>query len=48
LKNKIEKNTSKAEQVSWKHISKAIPELKEEYDAAIGALEKSSDSYQLF
>ena len=45
LKNKIEKNTSKAEQVSWKHISKAIPELKEEYDAAIGALEKSSIYY---
>ena len=42
LKNKIEKNTSKAEQVSWKHISKAIPELTKEYDAAIGALEKSS------
>ncbi|WP_396166552.1 glycosyltransferase [Flavobacterium sp.] len=45
LKNKIEKNTSKAEQVSWKHLSKAIPELKEEYDAAIGALEKSSIYY---
>lgn len=45
LKNKIEKNTSKAEQVSWKHISKAIPDLTKEYDVAIGALEKSSIYY---
>ena len=45
LKNKIKKNTSKAEQVSWKHISKAIPILTKEYDTAIGALEKSSIYY---
>lgn len=45
LKNKIEKNTSKAEQISWNSISKAIPKLTKEYDAAIGSLEKSSIYY---
>lgn len=45
IKNKIEKNTSKAEQISWNSISKAIPQLTKEYDAAIGSLEKSSIYY---
>lgn len=45
LKNKIVKNSSKAEQISWKNISKAIPIFTKEYDAAIGSLEKSSIYY---
>jgi glycosyltransferase involved in cell wall biosynthesis len=45
LTNKTEKNPSKAEQLSWKHISKSIPNLTKNYDAAIGALEKSSIYY---
>ena len=45
LTNIIEKNKSKAEQLSWKHVSKAIPNLTKNYDAAIGALEKSSIYY---
>ncbi|MFZ4106191.1 glycosyltransferase [Flavobacterium sp.] len=45
FKNKLEKNTSKAEQISWKNLSKSIPNLIQEYDAAIGALEKSSIYY---
>lgn len=45
LKNKIEKNTSKAEQISWKNLSKSIPKSTQEYDVAIGALEKSSIYY---
>jgi glycosyltransferase involved in cell wall biosynthesis len=44
-KNKIEKNTSKAEQNSWKNISKSISNLNKEYDVAIGFLEKSSIYY---
>lgn len=45
LKNKIETNTSKAEQSSWSNISYAIPKLNKEYDVAIGSLEKSSIYY---
>ncbi len=42
LKNRITKNTSKAEQISWTNISKSIPSFNKDYDIAIGALEKSS------
>ncbi|MDY0090039.1 MAG: glycosyltransferase [Flavobacteriaceae bacterium] len=42
LANKMTKNTSVAEQYSWKHIKKSIKTLNTEYDAAIGFLEKSS------
>jgi len=40
--NKFQKNTNKAEQYSWKHLSKAIQLPKKNYDVAIGYLEKTS------
>lgn len=45
LKINTIKNKAIAEQRSWKHIAKAIPELSKQYDVAIGYLEKSSIYY---
>lgn len=42
LKNKMIKNVSKAEQYTWKYISKSVDILPKKYDVAIGYLEKSS------
>lgn len=42
LKNRIIRNTSKAEQYTWKYVSKSIETLPKKYDVAIGYLEKSS------
>src|SRR4051794_36011519 len=42
IKNRIIKNTSIAEQSTWKYQSESINFLEKEYDAAVGYLEKSS------
>ena len=42
LKNRFIKNTGIAEQYSWKDLKKAIPKSQNEYDVAIGFLEKTS------
>ena len=42
IKNRLIKHTSKAEQYTWKYISKSIDILEKEYDVSIGYLEKSS------
>ncbi|MCQ6275292.1 glycosyltransferase [Bacillus sp. V3B] len=42
LKNRIIKDTSKAEQYTWKYQSESMDILEKEYDTAIGYLEKSS------
>ncbi len=42
LVNRFQKNTNKAEQYSWKHLSKTIQLPPKKYDAAIGYLEKTS------
>lgn len=42
IKNRFIKNKSKAEQYTWKYISKSIDSLDKEYDVSIGYLEKSS------
>jgi len=42
LTNKTSNNSSTAEQYSWKYIKKSFDSIDEEYDAAIGFLEKSS------
>ena len=42
IKNRIIKNKSKAEQYTWKYLSKSITILDKEYDVSIGYLEKSS------
>jgi glycosyltransferase involved in cell wall biosynthesis len=42
LKNRLIKEKAKAEQNTWKYISKSLGMLDKEYDAAIGFLEKSS------
>lgn len=42
LINRFQKNINKAEQYSWKHLSKAIQLPQKKYDTAIGYLEKTS------
>ncbi|WP_338449833.1 glycosyltransferase [Niallia oryzisoli] len=42
LKNRAIKDTSRAEQYTWKYQSRSINVLEKEYDAAIGYLEKSA------
>ncbi len=42
IKNRFIKDKSKAEQYTWKYISKSIAALEKEYDVSIGYLEKSS------
>lgn len=42
FKNRYYKNNTISEQYTWKHTSMFLPKLKNEYDAAIGYLEKST------
>lgn len=42
LINRFQKNTNKAEQYSWKHLSKVIQLPEKKYHSAIGYLEKTS------
>ena len=42
LKNKVIKNTNRAEQAAWKHHRVFCPKLVNHYDVAIGYLEKTS------
>lgn len=42
LKNRFISKRNRAEQYSWKHLSKAIQIVPNDYDAAIGYLEKTS------
>lgn len=41
--NRIMKNKGKAEQYSWKYLSKSINKINKKYDVAIGFLEKQSN-----
>lgn len=42
VQNRRTKNIAIREQLTWKHLSKAFNELENEYDAAIGFLEKTA------
>lgn len=42
---RLEKNRSRCEQRTWKYLSKSLPKVNKQYDAAIGFLEKNPIYY---